>query len=248
MNIKIVLGAIGCVFVFSSNVSASQWSLGVSTSYSPAVYKDTESNVVTIPMIGYEGDHLFFDGFSAGYRIFPRRSQQNLILRVVYDPRTLKPEDSTDSDIQKLDERKAAVLGGVTYQLISLVGIFEFSVGSDIGHTHDGVYAETVWKLPIYQQNWAIIPSIGYNYSGEKINNHLYGVSTSEAARTTFDEFDAGWNGKIFAGLSGYMQLTKRTRITGSIRYTNLEGDLEQSPIVKSGINTSATIGIAYIF
>ncbi|WP_010433670.1 MipA/OmpV family protein [Vibrio cyclitrophicus] len=248
MNKKSLLLAISCVSILSGNASASEWSLGITTSYSPAVYYETKSNVFTIPMIGYQGEHFFLNGFSAGYRIFPMGSPQNIIFRVAYDPRTLKPEDSTSTDIKKLEERKATILGGATYQLVSLVGIIEFSIGSDIGNTHNGIYAESVWKLPIYNQSWAIIPFIGYTYNGEKINNHLYGVSAAESARTNFNEFDAGWNGQIFAGLSAYAKLTRNLRITGNIRYTNLEGELEKSPIVRSGINTSATIGVDYMF
>ncbi|MGT0149703.1 MipA/OmpV family protein [Vibrio metschnikovii] len=71
------------------NAEMSQWSVGVAAAYSPAVYKDTPSNRTVIPIIGYEGEHLFFRGFDAGYRLLPIRSQQNLILRLAYDPRTL---------------------------------------------------------------------------------------------------------------------------------------------------------------
>ena len=74
----------------------SQWSLGVAASYSPAVYKDTPSNKTVIPLIGYEGEHIFLRGFSAGYRLLPMGSPQNLIFRIVYDPRTLQPSDSDD--------------------------------------------------------------------------------------------------------------------------------------------------------
>ncbi|MGB7997814.1 MAG: MipA/OmpV family protein [Photobacterium halotolerans] len=248
MNKEIIIGTLVCLSFLSENVSASQWSLGISASYSPVAYKETGANEVIIPFVGFEDEHLFFRGFSAGYRMFPIGYPQNVVFRIAYDPRSLKPEDSRNSDIQKLDERKAAILGGVSYQLISLLGIVEFSIGSDISHTHDGIYSEVVWRLPIRQQGWAIIPSIGYTYNGEKINNHLYGVSRAESARTNFDEFDAGWDGQFFAGLSGYKYLTKNIRLTGSVRYTNLEGNLEKSPIIDSGVNTSAILGISYEF
>jgi len=248
MNKTIIIGIFGCLSFLSGNVLASQWSLGISASYSPAAYKETDANEVVIPFIGFEDEHLYFRGFSAGYRIFPIGSPQNIVFRIAYDPRSLKPEDSRNRDIQKLDERQATILGGVSYQLVSRVGIVEFSIGSDISHTHDGIYSEIVWRLPILQQGWAIIPTIGYTYNGEKINNHLYGVSRAESARTNFDAFEAGWDGQIFAGLSGYKHLTRNIRLTGNLRYTNLEGDLEKSPIIDSGVNTSAIIGISYEF
>ncbi|MFB9216942.1 MipA/OmpV family protein [Vibrio sinaloensis] len=231
----------------------SQWSLGVAASYSPAVYKDTPSNKTVIPLIGYEGEHVFLRGFSAGYRLLPIGSPQNLIFRVVYDPRTLQPDDSDDPAIQLMDKRKASILGGVSYQLVTLAGLFELTAGSDIRGVHNGLYAEAAWRLPIRRNGWGITPAVGYAYNSAKLNDHLYGVSSSEANRAQaagydIEAFDASWDGQYFIGASAYMHLTPSIRLTGGVRYTNLEGDVQYSPIVESGVYTSANIGLAYVF
>ncbi|WP_159651939.1 MipA/OmpV family protein [Vibrio atypicus] len=247
-------------FVFSavfttSTVYAniSQWSIGGAASYSPAVYKDTPSNKTVIPMIGYEGSHFFLRGFSAGYRMLPVGSPQNIVFRVVYDPRTLKPEDSDDPAIQLMDERKASILGGVSYQMITLAGMFEITAGSDLRFVHNGLYAEAAWRLPIRRRGWAVTPAIGYAYNSSRLNDHLYGVSSSEANKAqaaghNIEEFEASWDGQYFIGLSGYMHLTPHIRVTGGIRYTNLEGEVQYSPLVENGVYTSANVGVAYVF
>ncbi|PML71075.1 hypothetical protein BCT81_27180, partial [Vibrio sp. 10N.261.52.A1] len=163
--LKIAIVGTAMLTATTTHAKISQWSLGVAASYSPAVYKDTASNRAVIPMIGYEGEHFFMRGFSAGYRLLPAGSPQNIVFRAVYDPRTLKPGDSDNVDIQKLDERKASVLGGVSYQVITLVGMFEATAGSDLGFRHNGIYAEAAWRLPIRRNGWAITPSIGYAYN-----------------------------------------------------------------------------------
>ena len=213
----------------------SQWSLGIAASYSPAVYKDTPSNKTVIPLIGYEGEHIFLRGFSAGYRLLPMGSPQNLIFRIVYDPRTLQPSDSDDPVIQLMDKRKASILGGVSYQLVTLAGLFELTAGSDIRGVHNGLYAEAAWRLPIRLNGWGITPAIGYAYNSAKLNDHLYGVSSQEASRAqlegyTINTFDASWDGQYFIGASAYLHLTPNVRLTGGVRYTNLEGDVQYSP------------------
>ena len=75
-----------------------------------------------------------------------------------------------------------------------------------------------------------------------------YGVSSAEAARTNLNEFDADWDGQYFIGLGGYLHVTPNIRVTGGVRYTNLEGDIENSPILESGINMAANVGVAYVF
>lgn len=239
---------ISAIIALPTEAKISQWSLGVAASYSPAVYKDTPSNQTVIPLIGYEGEHLFLRGFTAGYRLMPVGSPQNIVFRIAYDPRTLQPDDSSNPDIRLMDERKASVLGGVSYQAITLLGMFEATIGSDIANRHNGVYAETAWRLPIRRGGWGITPSLGYAYNSTKLNNHLYGVSAAEAARSGFDEFNADWDGQIFIGATGYLHLTPNIRVSGGVRYTNIEGDIEKSPLIESGVTTSANIGVAYIF
>lgn len=234
----------------SANAQISQWSIGAAAAYSPSFYKETPSNTTVIPMIGYEGEHLFLRGFSGGYRLRPVGSPQNIIFRFIYDPRTFKPEDSDNAAMQQLDERKSTILGGVTYQAITHIGLFEVGAGSDIGNTHNGIYAEAVWKLPIRRKGWAITPSFGYSYNSERLNNHLYGVSVEESTRTggAMSSFDADWDGQFFVGLSTYFYLTPNIRVTGGLRYVNLEGQIESSPMIEHTTSTTGNVGIAYVF
>jgi len=230
------------------NANVNQWSLGVGASYSPDVYKETPSNKTVIPVVGYEGEHFFMRGFSAGYRLNPIGATHNIIFRAVYDPRTLKPEDSDNAVVQKMDERDASILGGVSYQLTTLVGMVEATAGTDLGGKHNGLYSELAWRLPIHQRGWGFTPSIGYAYNSDNINNHLYGVTQTEADRAGIEAFDADWDGQYFVGLSGYMHLTPNIRVAGGVRYTNLEGDIENSPLIESGVYTAANVSVVYTF
>ena len=245
---KSVTGVIISTALLSSSAIAGQWSLGAITSYSPAVYKDTDSNQVVIPLIGYEGEHVFLRGFSAGARLFPAGTPQNIIFRVRYDPRTLKPSDSDNLQIQQLDERESSVLAGVSYQQITPVGVFEIGAGTDIGDQHNGLYAEAAWRLPIRANRWGVTPEIGLAYNSDKINNHLYGVSEAESVRSGLAEFDAGWDGQYFIGMNGHFMLSQHIRFTAGIRYSNLEGDIASSPILERSVSHSGSVGIAYIF
>ncbi len=231
-----------------TSVSANEVSLGFITSYSPAVYRGLDSNIVPFPMLGYEGEHLFLRGTGIGYSLLPQGTPLNIILRAQYDPRILKPEDSDDLDIQKLDERKAGALGGVMFQAITTAGTIQASVGSDIALNHNGLYAELVWKESFHMGAWGLTPEIGYAFNDDKLNNHLYGVSAVEAARTNFEEFNAGWSGQTFIGLGGYMYLSEHIRLIGSVRYSKLDHDLAGSPIIESDDVFSGTLGASYIF
>lgn len=232
------------------NANAADMSLGVVTSYSPAVYKGLDSNIVPFPLIGYEGSQFFVRGTSLGWRLNKAGSPQNVIFRVIYDPRTLKPEDSDNEDIKKIEERESSFLAGVSYQLTTIAGIMELGAGSDIGNIHNGLYGQLSFRHPIYLVNGAmgVIPEIGYSYNSDKLNNHLYGVSKAEADKTSFEQFDANWSGEYFVALNGYMHLSQTIRVTGGIRYSNLDSHITDSPLLDRSVSISGTAGISYVF
>lgn len=227
---------------------SSPWSIGVVTSYAPVIYPDTDPQKVVMPVIGYEGKHLFLRGLSAGVRLYPMGSSSNLIFRLKFDPRTLKPTKSDDPQIQKLNERKSSVLGGVSYQINTALGLFELGAGTDLGNNHNGLYVEGAWRLPIRMNNWVVMPEVGYAYNSDRINDYLYGVSKEEANRTGLAEFHPSWDGQYFVGLSATFLLSEQIRFTGAVRYTNLDSELEKSPIVKHSAIHSASFAITYHF
>ena len=132
--------------------------------------------------------------------------------------------------------------------MITTTGTIEASVGSDIALNHNGLYAEIVFKETFRMGAWGFKPEIGYAFNDDKLNNHLYGVSAEEAQRSNFDEFDAGWSGQLFTGVSFYMYLSKNVRLIASTRISKLDYDLADSPIIKSDTVWSGVIGASYIF
>lgn len=232
----------------SCTANSEELSLGVITSYSPAVYKGADSNIVPFPMLGYEGKHIYLRGTEAGIRILPAGAPTNIIFRLAYDPRILKPEDSDDLDIKKLDERKAGALAGVTFEGNNQYGVFQASLGTAVSSDKTGVYAEVVYKKPFNMGLYGFTPEIGYAFNSDKLNNRLYGVSAEEAARTRFDEFDASWSGQIFVGIGGYAYLIRNIRLIASLRYTKLDSDLANSPIIDDDTAVSGTLGATYVF
>ncbi len=160
----------------------------------------------------------------------------------------MDPSDSSDTQIQELDERKTTVYGGIGYQLYTPIGLFELAGMTDTLGRSNGSYADASWKVPFMFERWGIVPTIGYTYDDSKMNNYLYGVSASEATRSGLNEFDAGPDGSYYVAIKSYLNVTDHVRITASVTYRNLEGDIEKSPIIESGINTTTALGVSYVF
>ncbi len=244
---------IGLIAFCSSSVvhaARSPWSVGVGAVYSPKVYRGTPTNRTAIPIIGYEGEHFFFRGFSTGYRINPQRSKHNFTIKAIYDPRGYKPKESDIAEMRQLDKRHTTALAGLSYQYSTRFGTLEASLGGDVLGVHNGVYGEMSWRLPLRFGEGGVIPSLGYSYNSDKLNQHLYGVSQRESDRTNgvIDAFNINGGGHYFVGLFGYYLITENIRVSGGVRYTNLEGEIEKSPILDSTVSTVANLGISYSF
>ncbi|TCV29210.1 MipA/OmpV family protein [Vibrio crassostreae] len=231
-----------------ANAKGSEFGLGLTAAYSPNVYKGGDTEVTPFPLLSYDNGHFFIEGVQAGYRLAPKGSVNNIVFFAAYDPRTLDAGESGDADIKKLDDRDSTFMGGAAYVLTTNIGEFRVGAGTDIGSVHNGLYVETRYSYHMNFGAFGLIPAIGYSLNSDKLNEHLYGVSAAEASRTRFDEFKPDWSGRYFVGLSGYMYLSKHLRLTGGVRYENLDSEIEKSPILDSTTSVMGNVGVTYLF
>jgi len=238
------------LLAISSTASASEFSLGVTTSYSPAVYKGNDAKFVPFPMVNYQGENFYFRGTEAGFALFPQGTPLNIIPHVKYDGRSLDPSDADSAALKTLDKRKAGLLGGVTLQALTTTGIIEITAGSDLSGNHDGVYAEAVWKLPIKTADYLVMPEIGYTYYDSNFNDYYYGVTAAEqtASSNKFTAFDAPSEGQIFAALTYQQKITPNVQITTQVRYSKFGSTVSDSSILDRDNAVSGSVGISYIF
>jgi outer membrane protein len=253
MKNRLVLSALlagSTLFVSSASAAPFGGTIGVGAGYSPEIYTGIESETQVIPVLGYEGEHLYWRGLSLGYQLNPRGSQHNLAFHVDYKFAAFDPDDSDNTDIRKLDERDDFVLGGVTYRYRSMAGVYELTGMADISGAHDGWLGEVAWRFPIRQQQWGLTPSVGYTYYSDDYNQYLYGVTAQESARTggTISAFSPGAEGEFFAGLRAYYSLTETLMVSLGVKYTALQGDIEESPILEKDHYTSGMGSIIYRF
>jgi outer membrane protein len=137
----------------------------------------------------------------------------------------------------------------VSYQYTTrYYGQFELTFAGDLFGQHDGLYAESAYRYPLRGERWMFTPTIGYAWNSSKLNNHLYGVSSSEAARTNVDTFNPDGDAEFFIGARGLLKITQHISFSAGVRYTNLEGDLEKSPLLKKTDSTSFNLGLTYSF
>jgi Outer membrane protein V len=224
-------------------------SAGVIGAFSPQVYKDTDTDPLVVPTVNVDTDHFYFRGLTAGARLAPKDSTHNLVLSATYDPRRFDPADTDDPQLSQLDKRDASIVAALAYQYHSPIGRFQAAVGEGVTKDRDGVYGEVSWKYGFNHPRWGVSPEVGYAYNSHELNQHLYGVSATEASRVSgIEAYEPGSAGHYFVGASGYLMLTERIQLLGGVRYTNLDDEIAHSPMVDQSTAASGYLGVNYVF
>lgn len=221
-------------------------SLGVIGTTSESVYKETSSRSASLPNVGYQGEHFYFQLPELGYRFLPRQSLQNFAVGISYEGLSFDPDDSSDADIQQLDERDPSIMAFASYRL----GIFSTKVAQDISGKHDGYYAQLALGYPIPVGTWKIIPSLSYRHMDSNMSNHLFGISESESIRTggALAAYDSGAISQIRYGVRAIYPITPNANLILGISQTKFDSDILQSPIIEDNTVNTASVGFIFSF
>ncbi|MEI8630950.1 MipA/OmpV family protein [Vibrio sp. PP-XX7] len=213
----IIVAIHGLVMISPIYAQGSNASIGVGVSEQQSIYKDVDDKTGLLPILSYEGEHFFFQGLTAGYKIMPANSPSNIVVKIKYDLQSFDPKDSTDAQLRQLNKRDGAVMGGVSYQINTPVGLFQTGVLTDISDEHNGTSAELLWTMPATYQGWNINTTVGYVYSNSKLNNYYYGVSAAESAVSGLPAYDLDWNGYYIVSIQSFRMVTSNIAIGGGI-------------------------------
>lgn len=225
------------------------WSLGVAVIHSPSPYKSLSNQNLLIPLVGYEGRHLYLRGPAAGYYL--SRSQAfTLSLAVQLAPSRLNTADARDPQIRQLDDRQFSVLGGLKGQWRSAAGHWSATLATDISGRHHGQYAELAWDYPLQMPTSALqlSPGVGVNYYSPDYARYYFGVSADEAQRSGLALWQPTEAINPFVQLSVRWRMAQRWQAIASLRQMWLDSPLKNSPLVSGQSAVSAFAGISYRF
>ena len=78
------------------------------------------------------------------------------------------------------------------------------------------------------------------------VSNYYYGVAAGESTR--YAPYQLGSTVNYNAGLSFRYQLNKNWHLNGLVKYTQLDADIEDSPIVDSDNIATTMLSVSYQF
>lgn len=220
--------------------------LGVGVLGRSSPYVGSTSSVVQpIPAVTYVGERLQWFGPALRYGI-AGSGRVRLAAAAEY---RLRAYEEADSDaLTGLGDRENTLLGGIGLQ-------YEISEGFELEllYQHDvldrigGGMANLRLSRGIPWGSAVFVPQVAYNWLGNEMSNHDFGVPSS-AATPDRPGYRLGSTTSVEVGLGVFVELSREWRIIVNIAGERLDDDVTASPIVDDDTVVKGVAIVSYVF
>ncbi|OON40599.1 MltA-interacting protein MipA [Izhakiella australiensis] len=228
-------------------VAANPLTLGASVFYSESPYKSGQNRYYPVPVIDYEGDNFYFHSLAGGYYLW-KDEQDRLSLMLTGSPQQYDPDDADSGDMKALDKRRMTLMGGVAYRHTASWGIVRTTLLGDVLNNSNGIQWDLAYLYRFQLGDFGLTPGIGAVWSSKNQNRYYYGISSHESARSGLSTYnpDDSWN--PYLEMTADYRINDSWRATLSARYTHLDSEITDSPMVDKHSQTNLWTGISYTF
>ena len=229
----------------SAAYADSPWSVAGGVIAVDSPYANTDTKVMALPMINYQGEKLTLRGYTLDYTLL---QQHGFSWSATLAPGQFF--DSSDSDnpaIKALNERKMSLYAGTKVSYAASFGRVSASVSHDILGNGDGAKFKTDYSYPVkLTKELMLAPFVGVEINSSQLSNYYYGVAEGESS--TFDAYELSSTVNYNIGLLATYKINKNLNVNALVKYHQLDADIEDSPIIDTDNLTTAMMSITYHF
>lgn len=213
-------------------------SLGVAAISSRGILLGEDHRTMLVPVLGYEGERVFFRGINGGVHLFKRNG---LELDLLVGAR-LDGWDAADLDAARLAERgidrdllvdrdRGADVGlGLSWK--GSAGRAWLDAKTDVTGASDGHEVELGYAFAVPAGKGLLAPGVAVSYWSSKLSDYYYGVLPAEEAAGV-PRYRPGDLVVPSASVAYLRALPGRWRVFGIVDYQWLPEGITQSPLVE---------------
>lgn len=210
-------------------------------------YKEYDMKVMPIPIVTYKGDNFWVSGLGGGYYLFNSASDKISIMGY-YDPMQFKHEDSDNEKLQQLTTRKGTMMAGLSYVHNTQYGSLRVALTGDVLGNSNGVIADMAWLYRYINGSFSITPAVGLKWNSENQNDYYYGISRYESRRSGLGKYNPDSDTMPYAELTVNYRFLHNWNLYGVGRWSHLNDEVTDSPMVENSWNSILSIGVTYSF
>ncbi len=233
--------------LFAHASVAGTLSLGAGVLVTPSPYKSGQDRVYPAPIINYDSDSFYVHSLTAGYYLWNDDSNK-LSAMVFYSPLHYDPSDSDSLAMKSLDKRRSTLMAGIAYQHEEEWGKIRAALAGDTLNNSNGATADLAYLYTFHVGDFSVTPGLGVNWSSENQNQYYYGISRAESLRSGLSKYDADESWSPYVELAANYSINKEWNAFFSGRYTRLDSEVKDSPMVDKSYAGMLISGVTYTF
>ena len=223
------------------------WSIGLGVAARAPIYAGESSRILPFPLIGYEGERLYFQGGSIGYRVVNGDSFK-LKAHISASTNGINADKFGRKELAQrginrnlLEDRDFGADAGMTASFQTDVGIFEADVRADITNTSDGYQASLDYSVPFPVGNAIIMPGVGVTAYSSKLANYYYGTLPDEVKRGVVN-YKPGSATVPHASVTAIVPFASKWTFISGVTVEFLPNEITDSPLVDKDTDVVPTL------
>lgn len=227
-----------------------KWSIGVGTALTASPYAGEGTRVQPIPLIRYEGEHLFLRGLSAGVHLYHSDSLTFDALMSArldgFDRSDLGRAELRDNGVNRdlLSDRDDGIDAGVRATYRTPYGAITLEALHDISDTSDGYEVSLDYRYTWHLSRTALTANAGASWMSAELANYYFGILDEEVSRGVAD-YSPGSAITPRLGLTLTHPIgSSKWALLGALEYRHLPSEFRNSPLMEPNRNGMARMSI----
>ncbi len=232
---------------------ADGWGVGLGVAVRGTLYAGEDNRVQPFPLISYEGEHVYFEGTSIGYKFIDSESfTLSGFIAASFNGvdakdfgRSALAARGVNRDLLE-DRDIGADIGASAVFKTEAAGEFELDLRADATNTSDGYQASLDYSYPFQAGPVRLIPSVGVVALSDKLANYYYGTLRKEVARGVVD-YRPGNAIITRAGFTAILPTSTRWAFVASVSADAYPDKITDSPLIDAGADIVPSVFVGVI-
>ena len=237
---SLVLGSVAYAGEFSENIDGD---IGLGVYYTSSLIRSQASQKPVLPYAYFSYDRAFVRLDTLGVKTM-KMGYGYLEIVGRYS------QDGFDSDTAALagiENRRTSVPLGVGTLQVTPIGAFFINAFHDVGKS-GGNLLEAIYVAKLESLGAAFYPMLGAEHRSREYVSYYYGVSSQEAAGSSFPEYHPGGAFNPLLGMMVEVGLTDEYHLNFYLRRRWLDSAIHASPLVKRRHLDTGFVALSYRF
>lgn len=231
--------------------ASDRWTLGVGARIKDDAYAGRGTHTRALPLIGFEGERIFWRGLSGGIHLVDGDTfKLDALLSGRFDGFDIDDLGRRELlangvDASLLDDRDDGLDAGLSASWSGAAGQLTLTALADITDASGGYELSLDYGYPLRWGRTTVVPAVGARWMSSRMADYYHGILDEEVARgvaaytpgsTLVPEVSVGFS----------RPLGEKWRIVGAMKYEFLPSEITDSPLMEPDSNGAAGLSIGF--